>query len=139
MRKLLTWALWIILILAIIGVAYYAWTRLFNPPEETAPEIVTLVCNKECADRGQCGTAQGDDDRLLVLGGKDGPIVEANQHDVFFISESTVEVKESMEVMLSEVEGEEAFSQTFSRVEWLNPMGDITETGWVAGWCIERE
>jgi hypothetical protein len=139
MRKFLTWGLWIILILAIIGIAYYAWTRLFNQPEEAAPEIVTLVCNKECADRGQCGTAQADSERTVVLGGKDGPVVEAEKHDVFFFSESSVEVKESMEVRLAEVEGGEEFSQTFSRVEWLNPMGDITETGWVAEWCIERE
>jgi len=139
MRKFLVWGLWIILILAIIGIAYFAWTKLFNQPEEEVPDIATLVCNQECADRGQCGTAQGDGNKIVVLGGKDSPVVEAQKHDVFFLSGSTVEVKSSMEVTLAEVEGGGEFSQTFSRVEWLNPMGDITETGWVADWCIERE
>jgi hypothetical protein len=139
MRKILTWALWIFLILAVIAVAYFAWTRLISPPDEPAPEIVTLVCSNECAGRGQCGTAQGDGEKPVVLAGKDGPVVEPNQHDVFFISGSSVEVKDSMEVMLVEVEGGENFPQTFSRVEWVNPMGDIVQTGWVAEWCIERQ
>ena len=138
MRKFFTWALWIFLILAVIGVAYYAWTRLRNDPEEPAPEIVILVCSNECSERGQCGDAQGDDDKPVVLGGKDGPVVEPKQHDVFFLSGSSVEVKNSMEVMLEEVDSHEKFPHTFSRVEWVNPMGDITETGWVAEWCIER-
>lgn len=139
MRKLLTWGLWIILILAVIGVSYYAWTRLINPPEDPGPELVTLVCNKECAGRGQCGTAQGDDERPVVLGGKDGPIVAPKQHDVFFPSGSSVVVKSSMEATVVEGETGEPFQHTFSRVEWVNPMGDIAETGWVAEWCIERD
>lgn len=138
MRKILTWGLWIALILAVIGVAYWAWRNLINTPDEPAPEIVTLVCSRECAERGQCGTAQGDNQAPVVLGGKDGPIVEPKQHDVFFISESSVEVKGKMEVTLVEREGEVEIKHTFSRVEWVNPMGDVVETGWVAEWCIER-
>ena len=139
MRKLFTWALWIIGILLIVGIAYFAWTRLFNTPEEPVPEFVTLVCSQDCADRGQCGTTQGENEAVVVLGGKDGPVVEPDRHDVLFLAGATVEVKGSMEVDLAQVEGGEGFPQTFSRVEWLNPMGDITETGWVAEWCIERE
>ncbi len=138
MRKIFTWVLWIVLILAVIGVGYFAYTRLFNNEEEPAAEMVTLVCNRECADRGQCGTAQGDDERSVILAGKDGPVVAPRQHDVFFPSGTNAEVKNSMDVTLVEGENGEPFQHKFSRVEWVNPMGDIAETGWVAEWCVER-
>ncbi len=79
------------------------------------------------------------DERQLpvVLGGKDSPIVEPKQHDVFFLSGTGVEIKGNMEATLKEENGRE-FQETFSRIEFVNPIGDIAETGWVAEWCIER-
>lgn len=137
MRRILTWALWITLILIVIGVGYYAWQYLSDDSEPPAGEQVIMVCGTECSERGQCGTAQGEYDAPVVLGGKDGPVVEPRQHDVFFLAGTAVEIKDSMEATLVDTDGRE-FQQTFSRVEFVNPMGDIAETGWVAEWCIER-
>ena len=137
MRRIITWVIWIIVIAAIIGAAYFAW-QYFSGDESEEPVPVTLVCSQECADRGQCGEAQSGNDAVVVLGGKDGPAVEANQHDVVFLAGSAATVRSSMEVTLLDSDGRE-FKETFSRVEALNPMGDIAETGWVADWCIERK
>jgi uncharacterized low-complexity protein len=137
MRRILTWALWVLIIVAVIGAAYFAWQYL-SQDETQEPEQVTLVCSQECAERGQCGEAQGGNDAAVVLGGKDAPAVEANQHDVVFLAGSRANVQSSMEATLIDNDGRE-FTQSFSRVEALNPMGDIAETGWVAEWCIERE
>ncbi|MEJ2754211.1 MAG: hypothetical protein P8169_16290, partial [Chloroflexota bacterium] len=121
MRRIVTWAIWIIVILAIIGAAYFAW-QYFSGDENEEPEQVTLVCSQDCADRGQCGEAQSGNDAAVVLGGKDGPAVEANQHDVVFLAGSAATVRGSMEATLLDSDGRE-FNQTFSRVEALNPMG----------------
>lgn len=137
MRRILTWALWLFLILAVIAVAYYAWQYLAGDSEPPAGEQVILTCNTECADRGQCGTAQGEQEAPVVLGGTEGPVVEPKQHDVFFLAGTSVEIKQSMEATLIDTEGRE-FQHTFSRVEFVNPLGDIAATGWVAEWCIER-
>lgn len=137
MRRILTWALWIILILAVIGVAYYAWRYLSEDSEPPVGEQVILVCGTVCSERGQCGTAQGEHEAPVVLGGKDGPVVEPEQHDVFFLAGTSVTIKQSMEATLIDSDGRE-FQHTFSRVEFVNPIGDIAETGWVAEWCIER-
>ncbi len=137
MRKILTWALWLLLILAVIGVGYFAWQYLSGGSEPPVGEQVVLVCSTECAGRGQCGTSMGEPELPVVLGGKDGPVVEPQQHDVFFLANSSVEIKQSMEVMLKAEDGRE-FEHSFSRVQFVNPIGDIAETGWVAEWCIER-
>jgi hypothetical protein len=137
MRRLLTWALWIILILAVLGVAYAAWRFFTADSQPPAGEVVTAVCSKECAQRGQCGTTVEEPEAPVVLGGKDGPVVEPHQHNVFFPSGSSVEVKENMKVALKEEDGRE-FEHKFSRVEFRNPIGDIAQTGWIPEWCIER-
>ncbi len=137
MRRILTWALWIILILAVIGVAFAAWRYLTGGSDPPAGEQVIMVCSNDCAERGQCGTTTGEPDILVVLGGKDSPVVEPEQHDIFFPAGASVEIKESMQVTLQEQDGRQ-FDQTFSRVEFRNPIGDIAEIGWVAEWCVER-
>ncbi len=57
MRRILTWFLWIFLIVAIGVVIYFVWTQVFAGNEhEAVGSSVKLECTKECADRGQCGT-----------------------------------------------------------------------------------
>lgn len=136
MRRLLTWGLWIVLIAAVIGVGYAAWRYLANDPPPTGEQVI-VTCSTECAERGQCGTTMDERQLPVVLGGKDGPIVEPKQHDVFFLSGTAVEIKDNMEATLKAENGRE-FQETFSRIEFVNPIGDIAETGWVAEWCIER-
>lgn len=136
MRRILTWALWLILIVGIGAVAYFAW-QYFTGDEQPENEQVILVCSEECAERGQCGTSQGEIEAPVVLGGRNGPVVEPQQHDAAFLAGTSAELKESAEVTLVEDGGRE-FKQTFSRIEFVNPMGDIAESGWVADWCIER-
>jgi hypothetical protein len=128
--------MWIILILVVIGIAFAAW-RYLAGSEPPAGELVILVCSTECAERGQCGTLEGENKAPVVLGGANGPVVEPEQHDVFFLAGTSAEIKENMEVTLVE-EGGREFQHTFSRIEFVNPLGDIAETGWVADWCIER-
>lgn len=137
MRRLLTWALWLIVIAVVVAVGYFAWQYFTGGTEEPVGETVTLTCSTECAERAQCGTTMGDVEAPVILGGKDGPVVAANQHDVFFPSGATVEIRENMEVELKDVDGRE-FTQNFSRVQFTNPIGDIVETGWIPEWCIER-
>ena len=105
MRRILTWALWIFLILAVIGVAYYAWRYLSEDSEPPVGEQVILVCGTECSERGQCGTAQGEHEAPVVLGGKDSPVVEPEQHDVFFLAGTSVTIKQSMEATLINSDG----------------------------------
>jgi hypothetical protein len=137
MRKLLTWGLWLILILAVIGVGYYAWRYLAGGSQPPVPEPVIAVCSTECAERGQCGTTVESPEAPVVLGGLDGPVVEPQQHDVFFVAGSTVEIKAEVQVDLVDSDGRE-FKHKFSRVEFRNPTGDIVQTGWIPEWCIER-
>jgi hypothetical protein len=136
MRRILTWALWLLLIVAVIGAGIAVWRYLSNdaPP---AGEQVIISCSQECADRAQCGTTTGEQEVRVVLGGKNSPTVEANGHDVFFLHGTSVEIKERMEVTLKDADGEE-FTHTFDRVEFRNAIGDIAETGWIPEWCIER-
>lgn len=138
MRKILTWILWLILFAAVIAAGYFAWRFLTGgSSEEPAPEPVTVVCSPRCAESGQCGTTVEEPELQVVLGGKDGPVVEPQQHDVLFIAGSTVEIRNSMDVTLIDQEGKE-FTAPFYRVEFRNAMGDIAETGWVPKWCTEE-
>jgi hypothetical protein len=137
MRKLLTWALWLILILAVIGVGYFAWRYFTGGDEPPVGEQVNVTCSKECAERAQCGTLVGGDESPVVLGNQNSPTVAAQAHDAFFPSGASVEIRDAMDVTLKDVDGRE-FKQTFSRVRLLNPIGDIAETAWIPDWCIER-
>ncbi|MFN2137074.1 MAG: hypothetical protein ACK2UK_14030 [Candidatus Promineifilaceae bacterium] len=137
MRRILTWALWLIVLAGIVAAGYFAWRYFSGSEEETAGEQVIVTCSTECAERAQCGTTMGDEETLVVLGGEDGPVVAANQHDMYFQSGVTVEVKDSMEVELRDTDGR-TFSSNFSRVQLTNPIGDIVDTGWIPEWCIER-
>ncbi len=136
MRKILTWALWIILILILAAVVYFVWTRFFANDEEAAGGTVELVCNTECANRGQCGTTVNDPQVQVVLGGLDSPTVDPAMHDVFIISGAVVEVRETWTGEVEQANGRR-FNETFSRVEFRNNFGDIAKRGWFPDWCIQ--
>lgn len=138
MRRILTWALWILLIVALAAVVYFVWTQFFGSnDEEAVGSSVTLECSSACADYGQCGTTVDSPNVPVVLGGLDGPTVEAQTHDRFIPAGATVEIKETRSERLEQSNGRQ-FDQQFSRVEWRNAIGDIQKTGWFADWCIEQ-
>jgi hypothetical protein len=136
MRRILTWILWILLIVALAAVVYFVWTQFFGgDDEEAVGTIVVLECSSECSERGQCGRTQDAPQVEVVLGGLDGPIVEPQQHDRFIVAGATVEIKETRSEKMEQANGRQ-FDQQFSRVEFRNTMGDIQKTGWFADWCI---
>ncbi len=137
-RRILTWFLWIFLIVAIGAVVYFVWTQVFAGNEdEVVGSSVKLACTEECADRAQCGTTIEAPERVVVLGGLDAPIVEPLKHDIFILVGAEVEVKDTRSETLEQVNGRQ-FDQTFSRVEWRDSIGGIMKTGWFANWCIEN-
>ena len=138
MRRILTWALWILLIAALAAVIYFVWTQLIaDGDEELVGTTVKLVCSAECRDRGQCGRTLEAPQLEVVLGGLDGPAVDANTHDRFIPAGATVEIRETRTERVEQINGRQ-FDQSFSRVEWRNNIGDIQKTGWFADWCIEQ-
>jgi len=137
MRRILTWILWIFLFVALAAVIYFVWTQFFGSDgEDTVGGSVILECNANCAERGQCGTTVESPKAEVVLGGIDGPVLDAHQHDRFIISGATVEVKETRTEKVEQVNGRQ-FDEKFSRVEFRNAIGDIQKTGWFADWCIK--
>ncbi len=137
MRRIISWLLWILLIVAIAAVVYFVWTQFFgNGAEEAVGSTAVLACTNECAARGQCGTTVESPKVEVVLGGLDGPVVEPQQHDRFIPAGATVEIKETRSEKLEQINGRQ-FDETFSRVEWRNTIGDIQKTGWFANWCIQ--
>lgn len=139
MRRILTWILWILLIVALAAVVYFVWTQFFGggDDEEVVGTVVVLECNSECADRGQCGRTVGAPQVAVVLGGLDGPVVAPEQFDRFIVAGASVEVKETRSEKMEQANGKQ-FDQQFSRVEFRNSIGDIQKTGWFADWCIQH-
>jgi hypothetical protein len=138
MRRIFTWALWILLIVALGAVIYFVWTQVItDDEEELVGSSVKLVCSSACRDRGQCGRTLESPQLEVVLGGLDGPAVEANTHDRFIPAGATVEIRETRTERLEQINGRQ-FDENFSRVEWRNNIGDIQKTGWFADWCIEQ-
>lgn len=136
MRRIFTWILWIVLFLILAAVIYFVWTQFFGKGEGSVGGTVQLVCNSSCAERGQCGTTVSSPHVEVVLGGIDGPVLEANRHDRFIVSGATVEVKETWTGEVEQADGR-TFNETFSRVEFRNSFGDVQKTGWFPDWCIK--
>ena len=136
LRKIFTWILWIVLFLIIAAVVYFVWTQFSGGGEESVGGTVVLDCSSECADRAQCGTTVNSPQAQVVLGGLDGPILAANTHDVFIISGTTVEVKETWTGEVQQANGRK-FDEKFSRVELRNNFGDVQKTGWFPDWCVK--
>jgi hypothetical protein len=138
MRRILTWALWILLILALAAVIYFVWTQFFGGGDEKAiGSFVILECTSACTQHGQCGTTEESPKVPVVLGGVDAPVVEPLKQDRFIPAGVTVEVKETRTERLEQVNGRQ-YDQDFSRVEWRNAIGDVQKTGWFADWCISN-
>lgn len=139
MRRILTWFLWIFLIVVLAVVIYWVWTQFFGGDEDDAVgSVVTLECTSECAARGQCGTAVETPKVAVVLGGLDAPAVEPQYQNQFIPAGATVEIKDTRSEKLEQANGRQ-FDETFSRVEWRNSIGDIQKTGWFADWCVQTE
>ena len=138
MRRILTWALWILLVVALAAVIYFVWTQFFGGDDEDAVgSSVVLVCPNDCQDYGQCGTTVDSPQVQVVLGGLDAPAAEANTHDQFIPAGVTVEIRETRSERLEQANGRQ-FNQDFHRVEWRNSIGDVQKTGWFADWCVEQ-
>jgi hypothetical protein len=138
MRRILTWILWIILIVALAAVIYFVWVQFFgSDDEEAVGSLVILECTSACTEHGQCGTTQESPKVQVVLGGIDEPVVEPLMHDRFILAGVTVEIKEARSEKLEQVNGRQ-YDQGFSRVEWRNSIGDVQKTGWIADWCISN-
>ena len=137
MRRVITWILWILLIVALAAVVNFVWTRLSGGEngESVIGTMVTLERNSECADRGQCGTTQDAPQVEVVLGGLDAPIVERDQHDRYIVAGAPVEIKEIRSERLEQTGGKQ-FDEEFARVELRDTIGGILKTGWFADWCI---
>lgn len=137
MRRVLTWMLWILLVVALGAVIYFVWTQFFRgSDEEAVGTSVTLVCSADCRDYGQCGTTVELPGVEVVLGGLDAPAVEAQTHDQFIPAGATVEIRETRSERLEQA-NERQFDENFHRVEWRNSIGDIQKTGWFADWCVK--
>lgn len=86
-----------------------------------------LVCSGACAERGQCGTIQGEGQ--VVLGGRSNATTVA--HDVYFPAETQVLIANAQSYPLQQLSGGEPFLINFYAI--ISPGG---EAGWVAGWCL---
>ena len=123
-----------LIVVGLLVVGYFFYTLLFPTEEElVVGSTAKLECTTECAERGQCGTLISE----VILGGIDAPIVEKDWHDRYIPAGAEVEIKEKRSEVLEEISSSRQFDQTFSRVEWRNPAGDIQKTGWIADWCIQ--
>ena len=138
MRRILTWILWALLVVALGAVVYFVWTQFFGGNEQEAVgSNVKLVCSADCRSYGQCGTTVELPGIEVVLGGLDAPIAAANEHNQFIPAGAIVEVRETRSEKLEQVNGRQ-FDLNFFRVEWRNSIGDIQKTGWFAEWCVEN-
>ncbi len=136
MRKFLVWGLWILVGLAIAGVAYYAYRTFTGGRGATAGTAVVLTCNEVCAERAQCGTTIESPRIPVILGGRAYPVVGPDQHDVYFPNGAAAEIRESMQVTLEDVDGR-VFEHPFSYIDYIDTNSAIV-SGWVPDWCIER-
>lgn len=136
MRRVLTWLLWILLVVILAAVIYFVWTQFISGGnEEVVGNSVVLDCTTACRDHGQCGTTVGPPEVEVVLGGLDQPAVSAETHNRFIPVGVMVEIKETRSEQLEQANGRQ-FEQGFSRVEWRNTIGDVQKTGWFADWCL---
>jgi hypothetical protein len=137
MSRLVTLLVWILVIIGLAAVVYFFWARFFAADNELAVgSVATLECTSTCAEHGQCGTTVELPQAKVVLGGLDGPIVEPQQHNQFIPAGVEVTIKDTTSEELKQTNGRQ-FSQTFSRVEWRNAIGDIQKAGWFADWCVQ--
>jgi hypothetical protein len=140
MSWIVKWSVAFLVIVGFFVVAYFFWTQFFAGESDLiVGSSATLECTAECAERGQCGTTVNSPKIDVILGGIDFPIVAPEQHNRFLpvIPEGTeVEIKETRSEVLEQISNGRQFDQTFSRVEWRNPIEDVQKAGWVADWCI---
>jgi len=136
MRRLLTYALWFVVIVAAIAIIIFIWRRLTVDNQDTVGGTVQLECNDACADYGQCGTLVDEPAVTVVLGGLESPKVDAGSQDVFFPNMVTVEIRETREETLEQLSTGRQFQVKFSRIEQRNNFGDVVGTGWVPDWCV---
>lgn len=136
MRKILTYVFWIILIIGLFALGYAAYRYFFASEDQASlPTQVFLECSTDCRDRGQCGVTEDDEAVQVILGAADGPAVEPDSHDRYFVEGTAVEVLATQMRELEQVDGFR-FEHKFSNVEERNAFGDIVRTGWVADWCV---
>jgi hypothetical protein len=86
-----------------------------------------LVCNQECADRGQCGSSV--ERGQVVLLSSWGP--SAEDYDMAISSDTPVMIVTRLEEIAVDVMTEQDFLLPYYMVE-VPERG----VGWVAGWCL---
>lgn len=133
--RALAWIIGIVILLgAVFAAIYFGLIRPGGTQEITDRAIVE--CTEECAARAQCGTRQSDG-ALVVLGGADGPTVEPESHNRFFISGNNLAVNSTA---IARVKGYDDGGQqediTFYRLEQAGTEGQPAKAAWVAQWCV---
>jgi hypothetical protein len=124
----------IFFILAFVVLLLAVWLFLGRGGDETATPagpavtLVTLVCNDECADRGQCGRLA--DGRYVVLAHPDQPAVR--DHQLLFAADSTAALVATNVQTVQVIATGEQFDQPFYQL--TRP--EDGRSAWVAGWCV---
>jgi len=100
--------------------------------EESAPQQQgTLVCNEECAAKGQCGTNISSD-QPVILGHSEYPSLQ--DHQMTFQAEYTLPIIDTKEEVIQVLSTGEQFPHTFFLLQRADQ-----QTGWVAGWCLNPQ
>ena len=105
-----------------------------TPPENPDAPVEqqgSLVCNEECAARGQCGkTLNGN--QSVILGNPDFPAVQA--HQMTFPADVTLPIVGVKDEIVRVTATGEQFSQSFFLIRRADE-----RVGWVAGWCVNPQ
>jgi hypothetical protein len=98
-------------------------------------ETAQTVCNKTCAERGQCGTLI--DGRRVILANLIGPAV--SMHDRFFEEGTVVLVTDvSQRELIDARDGAPLYQEAtpFPHLFYQVTAGE--KTAWVSEWCLGR-
>ena len=136
MKRILKWIGIIVIIAVIVALVVMAF-RTFggdgNSLEVGTP--VLLECNKECADRGLCGTRLADGQKV-VLGSSSGPSVISSTLDIYFSNDLMTTIAEKRLAKVRQADGAEG-DMEFFRLDGRNAAQDLVKSGWVVGWCVK--
>jgi hypothetical protein len=100
-------------------------------PDAPSQQQGQLICNEECAARGQCGTLLSND-QPVILGNPEQPAVSA--HQMSFPADTTVAIVGTKDELVRELATGNEFPQTFFMIT-----REDGRSGWVAGWCLNPQ
>jgi hypothetical protein len=100
-------------------------------PDTQPQQQGQLICNEECAARGQCGVLLSND-QSVILGNPEQPAV--SDHKMLFPADATLPIIRSQDVLLQEPVTGNEFTQPFYMIAH-----EDGRSGWVAGWCVNLQ